>query len=59
MREGAHKKEETMVGLVIGLTVALGCVARGLVVFVLGPPAHVPVMLAESDVRGGVRGILP
>jgi hypothetical protein len=41
------------------MTVALGFVALGLAVFVLGQPARVPVMLVESDMRGDVRGILP
>jgi hypothetical protein len=48
-----------MVVLVIGLTAALGFCALGLGVFVLGQPAHTPVMLVASDVRRHVRGMLP
>jgi hypothetical protein len=58
MAEGG-KEDETMVVLVIGFMAALGCVALGLRVFVLGPLTRTPVMLVESDVRGGVCGILP
>jgi hypothetical protein len=45
--------------LIHGLTAALGFVALGLAVVVLRQPARPSVMLVESDVRGGVRGILP
>jgi hypothetical protein len=45
--------------LVIGLTVALGCAVLGLAVFGLRQPACDSVMLVESDVRRGMRGILP
>jgi hypothetical protein len=45
--------------LIIGLMATLGCVTLGLAVRILRQPARPPVMLVESDVRGGVRGILP
>ena len=48
-----------MIALLIDLMAALGFVALGLGVFVLRQPARTPVMLVESDVRRGVRGILP
>jgi hypothetical protein len=48
-----------MIALVIGITAALGFTALGLGVFVLGQPAHALVMRVESNVRSGVRGILP
>jgi hypothetical protein len=48
-----------MIALLIGLTAALGCLALGVGVFVLGHPARAPDLLGESDIRGGVRGILP
>jgi hypothetical protein len=54
-----RQEDETMVVLVIGLAAALGLVALGLGVFVLGQPARTPVMLVESDVRRDGRGILP
>jgi hypothetical protein len=44
---------------VIGLMAALGCITLGLRVLVLGSLTRPPVMLVESDVRGGVCGILP
>jgi hypothetical protein len=48
-----------MIALLIGLTAALGCMALGMGIFMLGQPARAPVMLIESDVRGSVRDILP
>lgn len=61
-----------LIPLLIGITAALGLVALGLGGVVLATPADVPrdgntrdtgaktpCMLVESDVRGGVRGILP
>ena len=57
--ENTTREEKIMIALLIGLTAALGCMALGVGVFVLGQPATPPPLLAESDVRGGVRGILP
>jgi hypothetical protein len=48
-----------MVTIVTGIAAALGLIALALGVFVLGQPARAPVVLGESDVRRGVRGILP
>ncbi len=53
------KEEKTVIALVIGITAALGFTALGLGVFVLGQPARTPVILVESDVRRGMRDILP
>jgi hypothetical protein len=63
------KAMETLLTLLIGITIGLGMIALGLGIFVLGPivsagrsglpPAHRPVMLVESDVREGVGGIIP
>jgi hypothetical protein len=55
--------------LVMGMTTMLGVVALGVGGFVAHwassrgcdtpQPARTPVLLVESDVRGGVHGILP
>jgi hypothetical protein len=60
---------DTLFTLLSGITLGLGFVALGLGGVVASPasssgreappPARAPVMLVESDVRGGVRGILP
>jgi hypothetical protein len=60
---------ETLLTLLVGITIGLGLMAIGLGVFVLRPAgspgsgvlpsAHRPVMLVESDVRAGVGSILP
>jgi hypothetical protein len=48
-----------MVALLIGLTAALGFLALGVGMFVLGHQTCAPALLVENDVHGGVRGILP
>jgi len=48
-----------MIALLISLTLALGCMALGVGVLVLGHPTRSPAMLVESDVHRGARGILP
>ena len=60
---------ETLLTLLVDITLGLGLLALGLDAFVLRPtcapgggvpqPACRPVMLVESDVRKGVGGILP
>jgi hypothetical protein len=59
---------ETLLTLLVDITLGLGLLALGLGVFVLGPtcapggvpqPACRPVMLVESDVREGIGGIIP
>ena len=45
--------------LLIGLTAALGVLALGVGVFVLGHPTRAPALLVENDIREGVRGVLP
>jgi hypothetical protein len=43
--------------LLIGLTGALGCLALGLGVFVLGqPPAHLVERKSHGSTRGGAEG---
>jgi hypothetical protein len=63
------KAMETLLTLLVAITLGLGLMALGLGVLVRGPtgspgggvlqPARRPVMLVESDVRAGVGGILP
>jgi hypothetical protein len=60
---------ETLTALLTGASIVLGLIALGCGGVVAGPacspgrhaprPARTPVMLVESDVHGGVRGILP
>jgi hypothetical protein len=53
------KEEQIMGALLICLTAALGFLALGVGVLVLGHPTRAPTLLGEREVRKGVRNMLP